>query len=74
MAEVEGDIRLMQEVVGKVFFDTVSLITETDNEIIEAVAGIDFHNMPQNGLFADFDHGFRFEMGFFTDSRPKTAS
>src|SRR6266702_1359906 len=51
--EIEGYIRFVEKVVGKVLFDKVSLIAETDDEIIEAIMGIDFHDVPENRPFTD---------------------
>jgi uncharacterized protein YfaT (DUF1175 family) len=43
---INGDIRHMQIVVGKIFFDHISLVTKTDNEIVKTEMGIIFHYMP----------------------------
>jgi hypothetical protein len=44
-------------VVGKVFFDHIAFVTTQNDELIEAVAGINFHDVPKYGFTPDFDHG-----------------
>ena len=46
----------MQEVVGEVFLDHVALVAAADHEVIDAVGGVDFHDVPENRLAADLDH------------------
>ena len=57
---VECDIGGVKEVVGEVFLDEVALVTATDDKVINAVCGIGFHDVPENGFAADLDHRFRF--------------
>lgn len=45
--------RLVQEVVGDVFFDQVALVAAADDEIVDAMARVDFAVAPQNRLAAD---------------------
>ena len=39
-------------------------LTNADDEIVEFMIRIHFHDMPQNRLAADFNHRFRLELGF----------
>ena len=55
----------MQEVVGKVLFDEVALVAATDDEVGDAVVRIHLHDVPQDGLATDFDHGLGAGRGFF---------
>ena len=61
----------MEEIVGKVFFNHVALVAQADHEVVDSVMGIDLHDVPQNGLAADFDHRFRAQVRFFTDAGAK---
>jgi hypothetical protein len=63
----------MQKVIGKIFFDIISLVSQADNEIIDAIMRIDLHDMPENGLAADLDHGFGPKVGFFADAGSETT-
>ena len=63
----------MQEIVGKPFLDHVLAIPRADDEVIEAVMGILLHDVPQNGLAADLDHGLGFKLAFFRYAGPKPA-
>ena len=65
VAHVEGHIRHVQKVVGEVFLDQVALVTAANHEIVDAVVGIDLHDVPQDGLAANFHHRLGFEVGFF---------
>lgn len=58
LRHVKSDIRHVQKVVGKVFLDQIALITEANHEVIDAMAGVDFHDVPENRLSADIHHGF----------------
>jgi len=46
LLHIEGHIRHMKKVVRKVLFDHVPLESSTNNEIPNAMLGIDFKNMP----------------------------
>lgn len=63
----------MEVIVSKIFFNDVPLIAAADYEIMEAKARIVFHDMPQNGLPTNFDHGLWLEVAFLTDAGPKAA-
>ena len=65
---VKGDIRYVQKVIGEIFLDDISLVSQANDEIVDTVRRIDFKDMPQNGLSTDLNHGFWSEMRFFTDT------
>lgn len=48
----------MQEVVCEIFLDDIAFVTTANNELVHAMRGIYFHNMPQDGLATDFNHRF----------------
>ena len=70
---VEGHIRHVQEVVGEVFLDDITLVPATDDEIIYPVGGIEFHDVPEDRLATDLDHGLGFEVGFLGNAGPKAT-
>ena len=66
--EIKGDITAVQIVVRKVFLDHVLLVTGADNEFRDPIGPKNFHNMPQNGLPTDLNHGLRPQMTLFRNS------
>ena len=64
----------MQEVIGKILLDYVTLIAAANNEIMHAKMRIDFKDMPEYRHTADLDHGFWAEGRFFGYSGAKAAS
>jgi hypothetical protein len=59
--------------MSEVFLDHETLISAADNEIIQSVCGIYFHDMPEDRLAADFDHGLGPIIGFFGEPSPHTT-
>ena len=70
---VERNVRHMQEIVSEVFFNDIALVSATNDEIIQAMLRIHFHNVPQDRFAADLDHRFRAKTGFFTYAGSKTT-
>ena len=63
----------MQVVVGKILLDHIALVAETDHKLMKPIVRIDLHDVPENRLAADLDHGFRSECRLLTDPRAKSA-
>ena len=63
----------MQEVVGKILFDYVALVAAADNKIMDAMARVGLHDVSQNGLATNFNHGLGSSGRFFTDTSAKAA-
>ena len=55
----------MEIVVCEIFLDDIAHIPAADDKIVDAVVGVILHDMPQNGLFADFKHRLRGKVAFF---------
>jgi hypothetical protein len=53
--QIESDVTHMQEVVREVLLDEISLITATNDEVVDSVLRIDFENVPQL-LFVPLSH------------------
>lgn len=49
------------------------LVSGTDDEVVVAVVAVELHDVPEDGLAAQIDHGLGLELGFFTDARAQTA-
>src|ERR1700761_464909 len=70
---VEGDIGGVEEVVGEVLLDEVALVAAADDEVVDAVMGVDFEDVPQDRPAADFDHGLGTHHGLFAEPRAHSA-
>ena len=46
LGEIEGDIGLMQQIVGEILFDQVSFVSEANDKLVEPVVGVYFHDVP----------------------------
>jgi len=56
------------------FFDHVPLISQTNDEVREAVMAIDLHDVPEDWPAADLHHRFVPGAGFFDASGSKATS
>lgn len=54
---VEGDIASMEEIIRKIFLDQVAFVAKADNEVVDAVRGIDLEDVPENRQAPNFHHG-----------------
>jgi hypothetical protein len=73
LADVDRDVRIMQEVVDKIFLDNIALISEAHDEIMYSGCGINFHDMPENGHPTDLDHRLRPDCRLFPEPAAETA-
>jgi hypothetical protein len=55
-------------IVGKVLLDHISLVTQADHEVGDAVMGIDLHDMPQDRFTADLHHRLGMKSGLLGDA------
>jgi len=70
---VEGDVGGVQEVVGEVLLDDVALIAAADDEVVDAVTGVNLEDVPEDGQAPDFNHRFGPQRSFLADSGAETA-
>ena len=63
----------MQEVVGKILFDYVALVAAADNKIMDAMARVGLHDVPQNWFATNFNHGLGSSRRFLTDASAEAA-
>jgi hypothetical protein len=73
MGEVEGDVGVVEEIVGEPFLDVLLFVAGTDDEVVVAVEGVFLHDMPEDGHASDFDHRFWFENRFLGNARAKAT-
>ena len=73
VAEIKCDIRVVQEIIGKIFLDHMLHVTAADYKIIRTAGGVKFHDMPQDRFPADLHHRLRFQMTLLTDSGSVTS-
>ena len=72
-AQVERHVRTRDGVFVEVLLDDVALVAAADHEVIDAVRGIDLHDVPENGLPADLDHRLGAYRAFFADPGAEAA-
>ncbi len=65
--DVDGDIGGMEIVVGEIFLDEIALVSEAHDEVVDAVVGIDLHDVPEDGAAADLHHRLGSNGGLFTE-------
>src|SRR6185369_229865 len=57
--EINGDVRRVQEVIGEILLDQITLVSKADDEIVYPVKRIGLHDVPEYRLPADFHHWLR---------------
>ena len=72
--DVEGNVRHMQEVIGEIFLEHVTLVAKANDEIVEAMGRIDLHDVPDDRLAADFYHRLGPHERLFADPGAEAAS
>jgi hypothetical protein len=55
----------MQEVVGEVLLDDVTLVAAANDELVDPEVAVELEDVPKNWLATHFHHRFGFEAGFF---------
>ena len=63
----------MHEIIGEIFFNNIAAIPQAYDEFVDAVGGVNFHDMPQDRLAANFHHRFGDAPGFFGQPGAQTA-
>lgn len=59
LVHVKRDVGHVQEVVSEILLNDVPFESAADYEIRHPVGSVDFHDMPKEGLPADFHHRLR---------------
>ena len=60
---------LVLALVREIFLDDVTLVAEADDEIVQTMVGIMPHDVPKDGVRANFHHWLRSDLGFFRQAR-----
>jgi hypothetical protein len=55
----------MQEIIGEILFNNVTIVPQEDDKFIESKMGIQFHNVPEYRFITNLNHRFWDEVGFF---------
>lgn len=63
----------MQEIVGEILLDDITLVATANDEVIYAVSGINLHDVPKDRAAAYLNHGLRFQMCFLGYARTEPA-
>ena len=66
--QVYSHVAVVRVIVGEILFDNILLVSTADNEIIDAVMAVHFHDMPDDGFSAYFHHWFGNQVGSFAES------
>src|SRR5262249_53923011 len=68
-AEIDREIAMHRLVVQEILANFLTLVSQAQDEVGEAVDGIPFHDVPQHGAAADLDHRLRQKFGLFAEAR-----
>lgn len=71
--EIKGDVATMEEVVGEIFFDDVSFVSQENDKIVVSILGVDLHDMPENRMAANLHHRFWDDAGLFSKACTHTT-
>jgi hypothetical protein len=72
-AHVEGRARRAQHIVAKILLDDVALVAAADDEVVDPVCAVDFQDVPEDRLLADFDHRLGSDAGLLGKPSAETA-
>src|SRR6185437_10776378 len=60
-------------VVREILLDDIALVSQAHDEVVDAVVGIDLHDVPEDGPAADFDHRLGPDGCLFTKPSAQTT-
>src|SRR5665213_21745 len=72
--EFDGDVVVHHLVMEEILLDDLALIAGRENEIVNAVVAIEFHDVPQDRTMADLDHRLWPELGLLPETRSQSAA
>ena len=73
VAQVDGDVRVVEEVVGEVLLDRVALVAETDHEVVDPEVRVELHDVPEDRASAELHHRLRSNDRLFAETRAESA-
>lgn len=68
--EVGSECFLIEEKI----FNVISFIAQGQNEVVVAIIGVKLHDVPNDRLVADIDHGLGFKLRFLFESCADAAA
>ncbi len=54
--QIDREVIIQRVIVEEIPFDDFSLVPQGNNKFLEALRGVNVHNVPQDGFLANFDH------------------
>src|ERR1017187_5501613 len=72
--QVHGEVVIHGLIVEEVLFDGVSFVAQAQDELAEAVVGVDLHDVPEDGAATHLHHGFRAEFGLLAETRSQATA
>jgi hypothetical protein len=72
--EPDGAIGVVEMEIGEVVLDKVGLEPEAQDKPLKAVPGVELHDMPQDGVFADRNHRLGTKLGLFFETSAQAAT
>ena len=72
-AHVEGDVGHVQEVVGEVLLDDITLVAAANDEIVDAVMRVHLQDMPKDRHTTDLHHRLGPRGSFFAQARTEST-
>src|SRR5215471_1790994 len=73
-AEADPEIVVHGLVVQEVVLDHVAAVAEAQNEFPQSVVGVDLHDVPEDWVSSDLDHGLGAEFGFFPQAGAESTA
>ena len=71
--DMERDVGHVQEVIREIFLDQIAAVAKADDEVVEAEMAVNLHDVPDDRLAADFDHGLGPHRGFLRNPGSETT-
>jgi hypothetical protein len=65
VAQRDGEVLVDGAVVREVVGDELALVPRRHHELVDSLSTEDLHDVPEDGLAADLDHGLGTEFGLF---------
>ena len=67
-SQVNREIIIHCFIIQEIFFDHLASVAQAEHEISVAVVGVEFHDVPDDRLLADQDHGLGPELRLFSEA------
>src|SRR5690348_446812 len=73
-AEPDREVLRVSLVVKEKILDDLSFVAKAKNEFLVSIAGVIFHDVPQNGITPDWNHWLRYIVRDVPDSGSKATA